>query len=52
VELGQVALVLVVFPLLYLAARSRFYERAAVPAMLAAVGALSLYWVVERIAEI
>lgn len=52
VELGQVALVLVVFPLLYLAARSRFYERAAVPAMLVAVGALSLYWVVERIAEI
>lgn len=52
VELGQVALVLVVFPLLYFAARSRFYERAAVPAMLVAVGALSLYWVVERIAEI
>lgn len=52
VELGQVALVLVVFPLLYLWARSRVYERAAVPIMLLAIGALSLYWVVERVAEI
>ncbi|KPQ30613.1 MAG: HupE / UreJ protein [Marinobacter excellens HL-55] len=52
VELGQVALVLVVFPLLYVCARSRLYERAAVPVMLMAVGALSLYWVVERVAEI
>lgn len=52
VELGQVAVVLVVFPLLYLWARSKFYERAAVPIMLMAVGALSLFWVVERIGDI
>lgn len=52
VELGQLALLLVVFPLLYSCARLRLYERAAVPTMLVAVGALSLYWVVERAAEI
>lgn len=52
VEVGQLALLLVVFPLLYGCAQWRLYERAAVPTMLVAVGALSLYWVVERAAEI
>ncbi|MEQ9547949.1 MAG: HupE/UreJ family protein [Marinobacter sp.] len=48
VELGQLGLLVVLFPLLYLCGRFRIYERAAVPAMLLMVGALSLYWVAER----
>lgn len=48
VELGQIALLLLVFPLLYLWGRAQHYERLAVPTMLIATGALSLYWVVER----
>ncbi|MDX1599861.1 MAG: HupE/UreJ family protein, partial [Marinobacter sp.] len=48
VELGQLALLVVMFPLLYLCGRFRIYERAAVPALLLMVGALSLYWVAER----
>jgi len=52
VELGQIALLLLVFPVLYFWGRARHYGRAVVPAMLAATGALSLYWVVERAAAI
>ncbi|MEX2473657.1 HupE/UreJ family protein [Marinobacter sp.] len=48
VELGQLGLLVVLFPVLYLCGRFRLYERAAVPAMLLMVGALSLYWVAER----
>lgn len=48
VELGQLGLLVVLFPLLYLCGRFRIYERAAVPAMLLTVGAVSLYWVAER----
>ncbi|PSF10447.1 hypothetical protein C7H08_01115 [Marinobacter halophilus] len=52
VELGQLALLVVLFPLLYRCGRYRVYERAAVPAILLMVGALSLYWVAERAADI
>ncbi|MCK7552528.1 HupE/UreJ family protein [Marinobacter goseongensis] len=52
VELGQLGLLLVLFPALYLFSRFRLYERAAVPAILLAVGGLSLYWVAERAASI
>ncbi|MCG2580155.1 MAG: HupE/UreJ family protein [Marinobacter sp.] len=48
VELGQLMLLVVLFPLLYFCGRFRLYERAAVPAMLLMVGALSLYWMAER----
>ncbi|WP_228257379.1 HupE/UreJ family protein [Marinobacter sp. NP-4(2019)] len=48
VELGQLGLLVILFPLLYLCGRFRLYQRAAVPAVLLMVGALSLYWVAER----
>lgn len=48
VELGQIALLLLVFPVLYVWGRARHYERWAVPVMLITTGALSLYWVAER----
>ncbi|MFL1454661.1 HupE/UreJ family protein [Marinobacter sp. GN3S48] len=48
VELGQLGLLVVLFPMLYLCGRFQIYERAAVPAMLLTVGAVSLYWVAER----
>ncbi|MGM0768140.1 MAG: HupE/UreJ family protein [Pseudomonadota bacterium] len=48
VELGQLGLLVILFPALFLCGRFRVYERAAVPAMLLMVGALSLYWVAER----
>ncbi|WP_111493222.1 HupE/UreJ family protein [Marinobacter bohaiensis] len=50
VELGQIALLLLVFPLLYACSRLRLYQRAMVPALALAVSAISLYWVVERVA--
>ena len=52
VELGQAGLLLLAFPLLYMCGRFRFYERAAVPAMLITVGALSVYWMFERVADL
>ena len=52
VELGQIALLLLIFPVLYLWGRAGHYGRAVVPAMLVGTGALSLYWVVERAADI
>ena len=48
VELGQLMLLVILFPLLYFCGRFRLYERAAVPAMLLMAAALSLYWVAER----
>jgi HupE/UreJ protein len=48
VELGQIALLILVFPVLYYWGRSNHYSRAVVPAVLVATGALSLYWVAER----
>lgn len=48
VELGQIALLLVVFPILYGLGHTSHYRRLAVPAVLLTTGALSLFWVAER----
>lgn len=48
VELGQLALLALAFPLLYLWGKYPIYSKAVVPLMLVGVGAISLYWVVER----
>lgn len=52
VELGQLALLIVLFPLFYLWGKTNHYGKAAVPVMLVAVGAISLYWVAQRVAAI
>lgn len=52
VELGQLALLVLVFPILLWLSRYRFYQKAAVPAMAVMVSAVSLYWVVERAATL
>ncbi|MDX1457754.1 MAG: HupE/UreJ family protein [Marinobacter sp.] len=52
VELGQLALLIVLFPLFYLWGNANHYSKAAVPLMLVTVGAISLYWVAERMAAI
>ncbi|WP_166268781.1 HupE/UreJ family protein [Marinobacter caseinilyticus] len=48
VELGQLALLLVCFPILFLLGKHPLYARAAVPAMVLVVSCVSLYWAVER----
>ncbi len=48
VELGQLALLLIFFPILYWWGKTNHYGRAVVPAVLVATGTLSLYWVAER----
>jgi HupE/UreJ protein len=48
VEAGQIALLLLVFPVLYLWGKTGHYGRYVVPMVLVATGALSLYWVAER----
>ena len=48
VELGQLAIVLVVFPLLFLARRLAIYRRVALPLTAAAMILISMVWVVER----
>ncbi len=48
VELGQLALLVLGFPVLYYLGKNRVYQRGAVPMMLAATGAISLFWVVQR----
>lgn len=48
VELGQIAIVAAVFPLLYLLRRTRFYNFAVLRAGALALIATSLYWFVER----
>jgi|AntRauTorcE11897_2_1112592.scaffolds.fasta_scaffold01401_7 hypothetical protein len=48
VEVGQIALLLVAFPIFYLWGRTAHYGRAVVPALLLVTGAISLYWVAER----
>ncbi|MDK9558514.1 HupE/UreJ family protein [Marinobacter sp. M216] len=52
VEVGQLGLLVLGFPVLYLLARFRLYQRALVPAVLAGVGGISLLWVIERAASI
>jgi hypothetical protein len=48
VELGQIALLLLAFPMLYVWGKTEHYGRFVVPAILVTTGALSLYWVAER----
>ncbi|WP_339801754.1 HupE/UreJ family protein [uncultured Marinobacter sp.] len=48
VELGQLALLILVFPVLFLMGKYSMYARAGVPAMILVVSCISLYWVVER----
>jgi len=48
VELGQVAIVIGLFPVLYLLGRSIYYSRLLLPAMTAGLIAVSLYWFTER----
>ncbi len=48
VELGQLGLLVIFFPLLFWLGRYRLYARAAVPAMIVAVTGISLFWAVER----
>ena len=48
VELGQLALLVMGFPVLYYLGKKRVYQKGAVPVMLAAIGAISLFWVVQR----
>jgi len=52
VELGQLGLLVLGFPVLYLLSRWRVYQRALVPAMLLVVASTSLFWAVERAASI
>ncbi|KAA1174296.1 HupE/UreJ family protein [Marinobacter salinexigens] len=52
VELGQLALLITVFPLLYLFGHSPLYRRAAVPLILLGVAITSLTWVAERATQI
>jgi hypothetical protein len=50
VEVGQLGLLLVLFPLFYAVGHYRFYQRAAVPAIAVVVTVISLYWAVDRFA--
>lgn len=52
VELGQLGLLLLGFPVLYLLSQWRLYQRAIVPVMLLAVVGTSLFWAAERAASI
>ncbi|MEM8805168.1 MAG: HupE/UreJ family protein [Cyanobacteria bacterium P01_G01_bin.38] len=48
VEIGQLAIIAVVFPLFYLLRKSLFYSRFVLKTGGLALGAMSLYWFVER----
>jgi hypothetical protein len=48
VELGQLAIVAAVFPLLYLMRRGWFYQRVALPIAAGSLIVVSIYWFVER----
>ncbi|MEO0756748.1 MAG: HupE/UreJ family protein [Cyanobacteria bacterium J06648_16] len=48
VEIGQLAIIAVVFPLLYLVRKQFFYSRFVLQTGGLALGAMSLYWFVER----
>lgn len=48
VEVGQLGLIFIGFPLLYALAHYNVYQRFVVPVMLTGVGAISMMWVVER----
>ncbi len=48
VELGQLAIVAVVMPAVYLMRSTAFYTRVALPAGATAIGCLAVYWAVTR----
>jgi hypothetical protein len=52
VELGQLGLLILFFPLLFVLGKYRFYARAGVPATILVVSCISLYWVVERAGQL
>jgi hypothetical protein len=52
VELGQVAIVMVVFPVLYFVRRTPHYNRLFLPAAATALIVVSLYWFTERAFEV
>ncbi len=49
VEVGQLAVVALVLPLLYLVRRQRWYPRIAMPVLSLAIALLAGYWLVERL---
>ncbi|MEO0769437.1 MAG: HupE/UreJ family protein [Cyanobacteria bacterium J06649_4] len=48
VELGQIAIIAVIFPLLYLFRRQRFYPKVVLRTGGLLLGLMSLYWFIER----
>ncbi len=52
VEVGQLGLLALGFPVLYLLSRWQLYQRAVVPVLLLAVVSTSLVWAAERAAAI
>jgi hypothetical protein len=52
VELGQVAIVMAVFPVLFLLRNTLLYNRLLMPAAAAALIMVSLYWFTERAFEV
>ncbi len=52
VEIGQLAIVGVLFPVLFILARSRAYARFLLPAGALALITISLYWFIERAFEV
>jgi hypothetical protein len=48
VELGQIGIVAVIFPILFLLRRARFYTKMVLPLCGLALIAISIYWVIER----
>ena len=52
VEIGQLAIIAVVFPLLYLIRSQLFYSKVVLKAGGLLLGAMSLYWLIERIFDV
>lgn len=52
VELGQIAIVMVVFPILFFIRRTPHYNRTLLPASAAGLIMISLYWFTERAFEV
>ena len=52
VELGQLALLIVLFPILFWVGRHRVHQQVVVPLLALGISGISLYWVVERVASL
>ena len=52
VEIGQVAIIAVVFPLLYLLRNQRFYPQGLLPVGSAAIALFAFGWLIERVANL